>query len=151
MRGFKTIEEMNEWMIAKWNETVNKDDLVYHLGDFGLGRPKALSDVRKRLNGKIKLVMGNHDYQISKKKWLEFIGMDEVLDKYTLDEFDLTHLPHYDSCDTKDGSKRWLLCGHVHQHWRIKDKMLNVGVDVNNFAPVSLDDIKEEVKDNKSL
>jgi calcineurin-like phosphoesterase family protein len=37
---------------------------------------------------------------------------------------------------------RWLLCGHVHDKWKIKGKMINVGVDVWNFYPISLDEIK---------
>lgn len=30
-----------------------------------------------------------------------------------------------------------LVHGHVHGRWRTQDRMLNVGVDVNDFAPVS--------------
>ncbi len=35
-RPFNTVEDMNEELIKRWNETVAPDDLVYHLGDFGL-------------------------------------------------------------------------------------------------------------------
>lgn len=33
--------------------------------------------------------------------------------------------------------KNWLLCGHVHKQWKTLDKMINVGVDVWNYRPVS--------------
>ncbi|GAG13786.1 unnamed protein product [marine sediment metagenome] len=37
-RPFKDKNEMNEAMIANWNAKVkSKDDIVYHLGDFGFG------------------------------------------------------------------------------------------------------------------
>ena len=44
-----------------------------------------------------------------------------------------------------------LLCGHIHEKWLTKKSskgtlMINVGVDVNNFCPVSLDRIKEIVE-----
>lgn len=31
--------------------------------------------------------------------------------------------------------------GHVHDSWKIKGRQFNVGVDVNNFAPVSEDEV----------
>lgn len=47
----------NEWLIDNWNKTVGEDDLVIHLGDF------AFRDVAviERLNGRILMVLGNHD------------------------------------------------------------------------------------------
>jgi calcineurin-like phosphoesterase family protein len=37
----------------------------------------------------------------------------------------------------------WLLHGHVHNLWKVKDKMINVGVDVWDYKPVSVDQIME--------
>ena len=36
-RPFKTIEEMNDTLIENWNKVVNKDSIVFHLGDFAWG------------------------------------------------------------------------------------------------------------------
>ncbi len=36
-RPFKDVEQMNEVMIANWNNVIGKDDTVFHLGDFCLG------------------------------------------------------------------------------------------------------------------
>lgn len=36
----------------------------------------------------------------------------------------------------------WLLCGHVHEKWKQLDKMINVGCDVWDYRPVSLDKIR---------
>ena len=58
-RPFKTIEEMNETLIERWNSVVQPHHLVYHLGDFCFGKKNM--DIAARLNGKKKLVMGNHD------------------------------------------------------------------------------------------
>lgn len=35
----------------------------------------------------------------------------------------------------------WLLHGHVHNRWRVKGKMINVGVDVWDYKPVSAQEI----------
>ena len=44
---------------------------------------------------------------------------------------------------------RWLLCGHVHERWKIRDKMINVGVDVWDFKPVSIEEIKKVILEAK--
>lgn len=43
----------------------------------------------------------------------------------------------------------WLLCGHVHSSWAQKNKMINVGVDVRNYRPISLEEIKEIINGGK--
>ena len=36
-RGFATVEEMNEYMIEKWNAKVRNKDEVFILGDLSYG------------------------------------------------------------------------------------------------------------------
>ena len=50
-RPFSDIEEMNNTIINNWNSIDDKDDIVYHLGDFLLG--DNISDFVSKLNGKI--------------------------------------------------------------------------------------------------
>ena len=52
-RPFETVDEMDEAMIARWNEKVGSDDEVYHLGDVGLSSSGKLRNILDRLNGKI--------------------------------------------------------------------------------------------------
>ena len=59
LRDFSSAEEMDEHMIKCWNSVVRPEDKVIHLGD-GVINKKFLP-VLNRLNGKKKLVMGNHD------------------------------------------------------------------------------------------
>jgi calcineurin-like phosphoesterase family protein len=59
LRPFDTPEEMDEFMVAAWNERVRPTDKVYHLGDVVINR-KALS-IMRRLNGDKVLIRGNHD------------------------------------------------------------------------------------------
>ena len=61
-RPYKSVQEMNEDLIHKWNTVVGLNDIVYHLGDVGMKcSPERLNLLLKRLNGKIHLIKGNHD------------------------------------------------------------------------------------------
>lgn len=37
---------------------------------------------------------------------------------------------------------QWLLCGHVHEKWAQKKRMINVGVDVRGFKPMSIEEVE---------
>lgn len=60
-RPFKNTEEMNAILIEKWNAKVKKDDVIWHLGDFCFGGKDNIKEIFPKLNGKINLVLGNHD------------------------------------------------------------------------------------------
>ncbi len=172
-RPFNSIEEMNEEMIKRWNETVKEEDIVWYLGDFSLSI-KPVENYLKRLNGTKYLVVGNHDQchpchgkrsERLKETYLK-AGFSLILkegaygpllDSSMKDYFLMSHMPYKDEYDSRypqyrpinDG--KWLLHGHVHNRWHIKDKMINVGVDVNDFRPVSLDKIKEIIEFHNKL
>jgi calcineurin-like phosphoesterase family protein len=59
-RGFSSIEEHDEHIIAQWNSVVSKRDVTYILGDVTMEKssPYPLLD---RLNGLKHVVLGNHD------------------------------------------------------------------------------------------
>lgn len=166
------VEVMNEALIRNWNELVKPDDTVWVLGDLSLAfRPIELYS--RRLNGKKKLVPGNHDWcHPAHKKSRGAEKCKTWYDKYTeygwevlpiyveLDlpgaaKVNICHMPYKgDSTDDRyqnyrlidDG--RVLLCGHVHQHWQTKRTpkgtlMINVGVDVWDQKPVSMEKLKE--------
>lgn len=59
-RPWPTVEEHDRELVERWNATVRKDDTVWHLGDVCLGGRDKLAIVAA-LNGRKKLVLGNHD------------------------------------------------------------------------------------------
>jgi len=92
---------------------------------------------------------------------------DMYLDTPEGDLFALCHLPYKDGdLGIHSEGKRYsnlypedtgtvLLCGHVHQNWKTKTTskgtlMINVGVDVWDGKPVSLEQIKELVKEHNN-
>lgn len=60
-RPFRTLDEMHETIIARWNERVASDDTVWLLGDVALGDREQTLPLVRRLNGHKRLVAGNHD------------------------------------------------------------------------------------------
>ena len=68
-RGFSSGEEMNEYMIGKWNDRVRKKDEVVILGDFSLGKADETMELLKRLSGKKMLIEGNHEKYLKDKSF----------------------------------------------------------------------------------
>ncbi|MBQ2639309.1 MAG: metallophosphoesterase [Bacilli bacterium] len=140
---------MNEKLIANWNAKVKPEDIVYHLGDFAFRGANMnldrIIEFYNRLNGKKILIIGNHDLD-----WI-----DKVADK-------LEYKP-VDYLEIKDGNDIVVLCHypiedwdgkhhgtmHVHGHIHGRDiishlpNRFNAGVDVRNYEPVTLEEMKK--------
>lgn len=63
------VSKMNEMLIEGWNNTIQKSDTVFFLGDFCFNNDA--EDFLKRLNGYFIFIKGNHDKRISQKKFEE--------------------------------------------------------------------------------
>ena len=89
-RGFATVEEHDEHIIAKWNSVVSKRDVTYILGDVTMEKsaPYHLLD---RLNGIKHVVLGNHDRRQDVKKLLEHVESIAGMIQYK--GIMLTHCP----------------------------------------------------------
>lgn len=137
-RPYRNVDEMNRDMLERWNARVKPQDTVYHLGDFAFYDLARIAQLRKRLNGKIILIKGNHDR--SKPKMLE-CGFDEVHDWLQLEGWKLQHYP---------AKGAYILCGHIHNRWRRIGNVINVGVDMWNFEPKTLPELLEAKQDDPS-
>ena len=133
------VNWMNREMTRRWNEAVSPLDTVYHLGDFAMGSSSLLAPTRRKLNGKIILIKGNHDRSVQA---LLNAGFDQVYNQLNM-ELDGVKLYLHHQPEVKE---RWNqatihLCGHVHEKWRRKGNMINVGVDQWDFTPRTLKEI----------
>ncbi len=143
---YATTSDMDMDLIRRWNLTVAPDDLVIHLGDFGMGLPDNWAALCAQLNGTRILVRGNHDRSVD---FMRAVGFHEVVrnDIITVDgvRLWLHHYPARRPGQTgparapAPGAYDIALCGHVHDAWRVNaDGCVNVGVDVWDFAPIDL-------------
>lgn len=128
---------MNETLILNWNKTVPENGTVFHLGDFCFCGPTKAKEILNQLNGQIILVKGNHDYDSTLKLF------DEVYPQLHLNiENKSIYLNHFPFASFPD--KCYQLFGHLHSNSEIYSKnQYDVGVDNNNYKPVSWKQIEE--------
>ncbi len=159
-RPFSDVEEMNGVMIERYNSVIRVEDTCYMLGDFALDHRK-IPQILPHLNGEKILVSGNHDschpchhrWERYVRKYLEY-GFSVVLERLYYEEFLLCHFPYAGRDSQHEGRypewrpeqeiKKWLLHGHIHElnHIDYERRQFNVGVDVNNFTPISLEQVR---------
>jgi calcineurin-like phosphoesterase family protein len=135
LRDFKSIEAMNEYIITQWNRVVVPGDHVYHLGDVGD------ADIIHQLNGKKRLILGNHDQVKNRDVWNAFQKIQEsrIFREYNCI---LTHRPILipeQPCNFK-----WNVHGHIHYHNPPTASHINVSVERTGYKPVRLDRLVEE-------
>lgn len=145
---------MDAAIIAKWNSTVGKDDLVYFLGDFSFHKNVAHNIcLLESLNGKIFMIPGNHDnsrFMNTCKELSKIVGVSR-LPTIVIDDKDHPH-----------GKQRIVLCHypllawdrahygtfhlHGHMHCDGKDDLncrrMDVGIDNPEFKIYSYEEIK---------
>ena len=156
-RPFKSVEVMNETLIANWNSVVGPDDIVFHLGDFCLGGSAEWTNILNRLNGKIYLIVGNHDIKNLRQGYYSHFEHVAMLMHIEVgkQKIYLNHCPFL--CYGGAYRDTWQLFGHVHtskQNTGIDAPRLqmlfptqcDVGVDNNNFTPVSFEQVKRIIE-----
>lgn len=149
LRPFADAHEMNEALIANWNNAVTQDDVVYHLGDFAFGDALGVDRVMRRLNfAHFHFIKGNHDKPFL--DWYHNFGNEELARKVTVyPHFLETHinkqkfvLCHY-AMRVWDQSHRGAMHLYGHSHGTLPDdpnsKSFDVGVDCHDYAPISLE------------
>lgn len=150
-RPYKTVEEMNEDIVKKWNSVVTPNDVVRILGDIAF--PKSQEDIEqviklvKRLNGNKTLIIGNHDHKLLKDE--RFIRLFSSIENYMMvkDNGRKVILFHY-PIEEWDGFYKGSihLYGHIHNNdvgLREIENRYNVSADVIGFIPRTLDELIE--------
>jgi calcineurin-like phosphoesterase family protein len=126
-RPYDSVEEMNETLIDIWNRTVNKNDTVYHLGDFVFGGISKWERILPRLKGKIHLVLGNHDDEKAIKKLSHYFESVENMIVKNINKQHL-YLFHY-PIEIGLTPNTYSIHGHIHSIPSNCVNQINVGVD----------------------
>lgn len=148
--GFKDVWQMNSTIVKNHNDRVAKGDVHYELGDLGLKcTPQALRDIRYEMKGNWYFVNGNHD-QVAEEIPDAFVWMKDLV-RISPKGFEVPPivLCHY-AMRVWHGSHKgtWQLYGHSHGNLPEEPQWLSfdVGVDANDFCPVSLEDVIKRMK-----
>ena len=102
-----------EWN-ENWNRVVGQDDIVFHLGDFCLGGSHEWTKILNRLNGKIYLILGNHDLKNIRQGYASRFELTSMQMHIEVDKqkIYLNHCPFL--CYGGAYGNTWQLFGHVH-------------------------------------
>lgn len=156
LRPFASAEEMDEHMIATWNERVGPTDKVYHLGDVVINR-KALKTLA-RLNGDKVLIRGNHDI-FPDVEYREYFR--ELRAYHVMNGMILSHIPVHPESLGRFGVN---IHGHLHANRVKKIRGVNVKtgellyseeidsryhcvcVEQTDFAPILFEDVIKRIQ-----
>ena len=124
-RGFASVEEMNETMLRKWNEKVNRGDEVVILGDLSFGTAKETNELLKQLNGKLYMIYGNHDRYINSHgfdsyrfRWIKpYAEMSDNGRKVVLSHYPIFCYNGQYKTDAEGNPTTYMLYGHVHNSY----------------------------------
>jgi calcineurin-like phosphoesterase family protein len=156
---------MDRVLIERWNSVVGETDTVYHLGDFTFGNRDMAREYFKQLNGIIYVLFNpwHHD-----SRWLPKSG-DIVPDCGTKNAIAVGLRPpiwvlEFPEYSNSKHSKALVLChyplaiwdrkhygawhlfGHSHGQHQNGGLSFDVGVDCNQFQPVSLEGVCRQMK-----
>jgi len=156
----RSLQDRHNKIITEWNKVVRQKDVIYVVGDLSFGSFEDTKAIIEQLKGTKILIRGNHDFRFTSKEFVE-MGFSEVRDYLFINMSNaekvlLSHYPYapnvfkrwyyryikrsyhrdyYEHYPRDCG--RWLIHGHHHSGPKVKGRMVNVNVDVNQFKPVS--------------
>jgi len=160
VRDFASVDEMNEHMIERHNSVVKANDIVYFLGDVVIPR-RGLRHIA-RLNGKKRLIMGNHDvFTKNQNRDYYEAGFERCSAFHKFDRFVATHIPVHE----QQISTRWAANVHGHLHtnrvtrWIVDpfDKHCNGYTEIDprylcvcveqldDYRPISMEEIHDKL------
>lgn len=155
---FKDIDEHDNFLIKKWNKKVKRKDEVYILGDLCFRSKVCVSDYVSQMNGKKHLIVGNHDGHWMRKvnnmsEYFETVTHLKTM-KFEKKQITLCHYPMLEWPGSRyiESETSFLIHGHVHGERdsvifdyikRYQPHAFNAGVDINDFEPVTFEELKE--------
>jgi len=139
-RPFTTTAEMNEHLVANFNEYVGPNDVSIWVGDIGFKGTGFINELLDKCNGYKILVVGNHDFD---GKHLRKLKFDEthLIYKIDLPEGGLV-FTHYPMNNIK---LPWFnVHGHLHAYpnpYTGNPLHYNICCELHDYKPVNLKDI----------
>lgn len=155
-RPFNNVHEMDETMIQNHNSVVKPSSKVYFLGDVCFKSWQRMDEILPRMNGKKRLILGNHDHfpiEHYARHFQKIMSWRQF--KQFKKPFICCHYPLHKANLTR-GKTSGVHCvhGHVHQHdvkipgTQVPDpQYVNVCVEKINYTPVELEELYKMMHD----
>lgn len=135
-RDFKSIQEHDEYIIRKWNETVGYDDNAFILGDIAF---KSRYDYLARLNGNLHIILGNHEYLTKLPLIQKYAPKAKVGGCLILGDFIISHIPVHPS--QLEHRADYNIHGHLHKNVIDDPRYINVCCERLDYTPTRLEDL----------
>lgn len=149
-RGFASAEELLDVYVDNWNSRVNKNDVVYHLGNFSWD-PISSEAALIHLNGKIFFVQGSYDSHMLENSLVKLKRHIVISNQVAILPDQKVVLSHWPLLDWPGRTE-----GIIHVHGGNIATSLSEGnrfnVNINNWnsSPIDLEFIQEMVEANKN-
>jgi calcineurin-like phosphoesterase family protein len=133
-RPFNKCNQLHRKLLYNHNAVINPDDTLYIVGDvYWKDNINELRRIIENYNGQKVLILGNHD-RLKPFDYLD-AGFFQVATCLQVEEFMLVHDPAEACCYPNMP----YICGHVHTLFKKQRNALNVGVDIWDYKPVSIE------------
>lgn len=136
------IDQMTEELIARYNARVGHEDIVYILGDFCFAKRDRIGgfamSIANRLNGRKIFIPGNHDPEevLALPCWEEVTPLKEI----RIEGHKVTLCHYAMQVWNKAHHGAYQLFGHSHGNMPGNAQQMDVGVDANDYQPVSFEE-----------
>lgn len=145
-RPFVDTPSMDEMLIQNFNNLVGTNDVSIWVGDVSFKNLDESKVLVRRLNGYKILVLGNHDFN---KKKVKYMGFDEVHVVYNLTVGDTrVAFTHYPMDNLPEG---WInVHGHLHKNGHHADEVpttthINVNCEFTDYKPINLQTLVDNI------
>ena len=133
---------MNATMLLRHNSRVKPGHTVFHIGDFKMSsQGPNVYELMKMLNGNHVFIRGNHDRNNGLNTPLKYCIIETYGKRIVL-----VHKPEDAEIILAGGGIDMAFVGHVHEKWKFRPGLVNVGVDVWDFYPVDAKQILKAYK-----
>lgn len=159
-RPFASVDEMDDVLVDNWNRKIHRDDVVYIMGDLMFRNEKPAEWYLDRLKGRKHLFVGNHD-----GLWMKTVDLSHYFENVSMmgtfsdGQHKITGCHYPMMTWPSSGRNGYMVYGHIHANvdmsfWPLiaaSPLMLNAGVDVNGFAPVSFEEMVVNNERHKAM
>ena len=146
-RPFKDVADMTEKLIKNWNSVVGNNVIVYVVGDFALCGKQKIIEICQRLNGRKRLILGNHDgasIATYREAGFEFVYNHPIV----LDDFYI--ISHVPMVGISINATFANIFAHVHDNPTYRDcscRGFCVSAERIDYTPIDFEIIKQRIKE----
>jgi calcineurin-like phosphoesterase family protein len=169
-RPFPDLAAMEKTILSNWAARVADDDIVWHVGDLTVDSQWQYGlSLLAGMPGRNRLICGHHDACWPGKRdfhrhYRDYFDVFETVTEFARTRIDgtpvlLSHFPYEGDHTDTDRADQFrlrdhgapLVCGHIHNAWQTNTsrrgtRMVNVGVDQWDYAPVPDNDLVDLIR-----